>query len=615
MVKLLRLASDDNAKFNADLDQGIKLSENSQIALQNLTFDTQDFIVLQIGEGRDRVEYSLNAELGVIDDMGSHHALLKTASYNSSTINSFYADLESKLNMCCKHKNNSNDNAYHSFALVYDGKPGYEGASINGVYVIQKLNPMSMMFNFNHDGKVREDDAILFDQSITDATATGTLQIQDIYDGNNGLDLGNIKKTATNPSASSFDSYIFPAQNDIIFSRGSGMFMTRIHNLVDNTGASNTNGFEVGFSFTNIQIETFGGTIDMTNAMRDFSLRVKKPLDAFEFVSPTVPNTNQVSTGNKPHKFDATSDPDQLTHDLILFEKNANIITCKVIDTSGAGGSATTIFTYTLTDAEHEKPLYPYIIVYGEHTDAEVGLPILTVDNNINPLNLMNVSGDDLVTNDFYGIIGQEQEIIGLGNLNVYNTFKATHGNGFVDGGDGFRNDIFENQDLDILEQYKPQLKIHTRILQNMGYDIFGSRIFTFGGKTLEMTQNAGLELGQFSLEPDGDAENSSSDNYIVVLDSQPLKSYDASEYDYSISPNAMNNTKTKRGRQKSILATIPANNTSGIVEYEPNELVYIDLDNRFDMEMKNIRLRVLNKQFGEIRTTGTSIMTLLLKD
>ena len=107
-------------------------------------------------------------------------------------------------------------------------------------------------------------------------------------------------------------------------------------------------------------------------------------------------------------------------HILILFEKDAQFITCKIIDTSVASGNVITIFTYTMTDAEHEKALYPYVIMYGESTHAEIGLPVLTVDNNINPLNLQNVPSDSsIVDNDVYAIVGQEQELSTLGDINI----------------------------------------------------------------------------------------------------------------------------------------------------------------------------------------------------
>lgn len=623
MVKLIRLASDNDCKFNADLDQGIKLKENSQIALQNITFDTDDFLILTVGRERDKVSFNLNATAtGDVGALVEHHAFLKNESYNLSNINNFYKDLESKLNMCCKTDNTSNDNLYHSFMVVYDGKDGYEYASVNGVYMFMKLNPMSMMFNFNHDGKPRNDPAdpdnthsIMFESSADPLNANDlALTFNTTFNGSNGLDLGNIKNNGL-VSTNLHEYFVYPV-DDIRWSRGSGMYMARIHNLIDNSGSADTNGFAIGFSFTHLENATEGGQLPMTDAMRDFEIRVKRPTDDYEFVNPTIPNINQISTGNAPFKFNATTDPNQLTHDLILFEKNAQVITAKVINTSIAGGSATTIFSYTMTDAEHEKDLHPYIIVYAEDSDVEVGLPVISVDNLINPLNLegraINPSN-----NDDYEIVGQEQALQTLGDKNIYEVYKTNHGDGFVNGGDGFINDdaFNSNADPDILADYTPQLTIHSRLLQNMGFNIKGSSRFTFSLPTTELS-NGVSPFGQFNLVPDGSIQITNSDNYIVVLDSIPLVSFDASEFDYGVNANSnLHNNRNKRGRQKSILATIPANNDNGIVEYQPNELVYIDLDNRFDLELKNIRLRVLNKQFGEIKTNGTSIMTLLIKD
>jgi len=78
---------------------------------------------------------------------------------------------------------------------------------------------------------------------------------------------------------------------------------------------------------------------------------------------------------------------------------------------------------------------------------------------------------------------------------------------------------------------------------------------------------------------------------------------------------NTLPKTQHNRGRRLNILATIPVNDTSGIVEYDSNELVYIDLDNSFPQVLKNIRIRVLNKQFKEVLTIGTAVITLLIKD
>lgn len=97
------------------------------------------------------------------------------------------------------------------------------------------------------------------------------------------------------------------------------------------------------------------------------------------------------------------------------------------------------------------------------------------------------------------------------------------------------------------------------------------------------------------------------------MLDSNPLMSYDASRFNYA-REIAEVKSQPHRGRRINILATIPVNNNAtGIVEFEANELVYIDLDNRMPQNLKNLRLRILDKNFNEIKTTGTSVLTLLV--
>ena len=119
-----------------------------------------------------------------------------------------------------------------------------------------------------------------------------------------------------------------------------------------------------------------------------------------------------------------------------------------------------------------------------------------------------------------------------------------------------------------------------------------------------------------FSLIANDNVIATNSDNYSVVIDSNPVMSYDASQFNYDDTIiDTLPKTQHKRGRRLNILATIPVNDTTGIVEYDSNELVYIDLDNSFPQVLKNIRIRVLNKKFKEVLTIGTAVITLLIKD
>ena len=96
------------------------------------------------------------------------------------------------------------------------------------------------------------------------------------------------------------------------------------------------------------------------------------------------------------------------------------------------------------------------------------------------------------------------------------------------------------------------------------------------------------------------------------MFDSSPVFSYDASRTAYGL--NDKNDPLiANRGRRKNIIATIPVNDNEGYLEYQPNELVFIDLDLSRPESIKNLNLRVLNKNFDPLVTSGLSIMTLLI--
>ena len=54
MVKLLRLTTENNCNFQADLDAGIEVSKKAQIAVQNLTFET-NYDVIEIDNTNDEI--------------------------------------------------------------------------------------------------------------------------------------------------------------------------------------------------------------------------------------------------------------------------------------------------------------------------------------------------------------------------------------------------------------------------------------------------------------------------------------------------------------------------------------------------------------------------------
>lgn len=95
-----------------------------------------------------------------------------------------------------------------------------------------------------------------------------------------------------------------------------------------------------------------------------------------------------------------------------------------------------------------------------------------------------------------------------------------------------------------------------------------------------------------------------SADAFLVLLDNIQLKSYD--DFD--------RNGYGKGGR-KNILSVIPQSDNNETVIYEPNSFIFVDLDNTNDINIRNIKARILKNDYSSITTSGLSTLTLLIKD
>ena len=92
-------------------------------------------------------------------------------------------------------------------------------------------------------------------------------------------------------------------------------------------------------------------------------------------------------------------------------------------------------------------------------------------------------------------------------------------------------------------------------------------------------------------------------DSFLVLSDTLLLNSYDDYVSDSSTG-----------GGSASILATIPESDESDVVLYEPNNLIYIDLKNNYDFNIRNLKFRILRNDYEKISTNGFMTMTLLIK-
>lgn len=604
MVKLLRLTTENDLKFEANLDAGIPIKENSQIAIQNLTFESTDFAALTIDNSNRWVSFNLFDPGFIYYTEG-----LTTTTYSKNNIATFYKDLEATLNSCLV-VDSEGGNAFGSFKVLYPNDPNQAFGQVEKVTIIFKLTPLIMTFFYNDTGDIRSTDPIgtpngalpIFKFALFEATRFPVFTIDD-DESNEGTNMGN--STLRNGLIET-NEYKYYTHSMFPWSKGSGAWMVRIADLVDNGGDKNTNGFSVGLAMTNetdieLDISQNGGVIP--DSLKSFEVRVSRPLDEYEKV---INGVSSVVTGATPYSYTTA---DGLANDHILFERNGTGLSIKILQSSNPGGVTVPIHSHLFTREEMGKNIFPYFCIFARDIHCTVGHPVVTLDAIINPFSLNSVGE----TNDNMAITGLSQGI--LGGDNAFDNISGS----FSDVIPELDDNLFEDDAL--ISSYNPVVKMNGSVFRALGYDRSSypnNIIYSIQRPATQMRiDDLDPEGGivQFALIADGLSVLVNSDNYIVVLDSNPLYSYDASKFDYTNTTTIINSTKAKRGRRYNILATIPINDNNGFVEFNANELVYIDLDNKFPQVIKNIRLRVLNKNFDEIETNGESVMTLLIKD
>ena len=589
MVKLVRLTTDnERCVFKSNLDAGILVSRDAKIALQNLTFENE-YTALTIDDSNNLVKS--NFDTTIYDDIEFR---IPNGVYSKSDYNKFFDVLQASLNCTLAITGLASDPAggaaYASYYIDYPNKTFNSNA--DNIVLKYRYTPMTSPFTENN-GDTRANETVLFQGTGIQVLST-----------NNVLNRDNLSKDDILPASASRNSYMFGKSDEVMLSRGSGIFCCRIEKLGD-TGASDDNGFGIGLSYTQVTDIAFDAT-EMPNTQRDFEIRVKKSSDNYSTITPASPNT-EVDAGAAPYSF---ADASGIDNDLLMIRRNGNKVLLNVFNSSsGAGVPAFPVVEYTIPDADIDKPLYPYIYICGAAADTEVGMPFLTVDPNIEG-------------NDEYEITGEGQAVRespggGVSSSNFFDLLATP----FDDVLPGIDNDVYDTAPN---LTKKPKISMNSEIWKFLGFNQRSDKD-QVSYKPLPLPIENYSSLGQITglnermlriqLVADKDFSIVLSDNFVVLLDNYSLFSYDASRTSYGM--NSRNpSTIANRGRRFNILATIPVNNNNdGIVEYEPNTITYIDLDLSTDEEIKNLNLRVLNKDLSPIEINGKAVMTLLIQE
>jgi len=687
MVKLIRLASDDNGIFKSNFQNDIIIEPKSKIALLNTTF-TNDFDILSVSQFNNKVIVTTDTLdpnntlsqglLDIIDYGNTPDAPIKLEANILRTLNTALLGQDVALA----------NNIGSQFNIRNDG----ERKRVEYRYA-PFLNP----FNLPGDSSGRAE-VLNYDETKIEVTTTANKT--------------TINKIGGEPAT--LDRSCNIISGDAKLSNGNGVMVIRIKQGVTSGSGLQDQGFGIGLTNTNLPNIGLDPGENIPDRQVGWEIRYNRPLQTYKFtLKPTInEETGEVTIVEQdsnilPNKvFGAPIDE----HDFIVFEMKGGELSasvCQVIDlgfldlTSGndytqtpggaterfdrtnlgtgyadfrrtqdgsalehwwratsatewdlyttgppipgdtRSGTATADLTtgiltigsitftpdaatsptiepkqylrreiFTQTLGIDEQDLYPYIYLNGASTNIQLEMFNMTFDPWLNQFYDNDTSSDD-----------PPWEITGR-------NFLTNPSNALVNNWATIQSDWLDNATGDNLWGIPDEF---TRWARTTTYSVTMHRdIWEFlGFRNLDTGPDGYAILS--NLIGNGEFLDcwsfstatipfriSLTDSFIVESRSLALDSYDASQVSYTgLKLSSYTNRESdKQGRRKNILMTIPVNdNSDGLVEYDANTPIFIDINNANILNQKTLNFEILDKNFNNIKTTAdSSIMTILIK-
>ena len=564
-MKLIRLVTNDDGFFRSSFGNEMMIKPNSKIALLNLTFETA-FTVINIDSSNSTVEFVSDT-----DDIDTKVEVdLNERSYNRNQVEDFYKDLIFTLNACV-----SNEKASNSIGSMLDINEAGGLRQIEYRYS-PFLNPLFLPDQNN----VFSLDNELIDVIVDDAGPT-TIQKQ----GSQG---GTSDRTAN----------LITSVGRLC--EGNGFLMIRIKSSVDNLSGGANNGFGIGLTREQLDTVITPGE-DIPPNTRDFEIRYNRPGEQYVYIK----NTEAVESGSGIMPINVEGG-NLYDHDVLYFKTSNGRLSGGVIQLVAADEPTVQEFFDVAMDSN--DIFYPYLYLRGSSTHIKVD----AFNYNINPW-INQGYGVDEIKPPFWSFTGLDYP------GNIHNAY-ANGVQDIVDTGT-----LFDGIDADEVQISTPsnwktgfqcQITLDTEIWNLLGY----------GYDDFEGDQTKRIAVGPNSFRncwslwlAKNDPVIQDSDNYLIESLSLPLDSFDASQpyYGSLVTNNFPRKEQAMAGRRKNILMTVPINNnTDGLVEYETDNLIFIDINNAEQINVRNMDFRILKKDFTPIEQSGESaVMTILISD
>ena len=340
------------------------------------------------------------------------------------------------------------------------------------------------------------------------------------------------------------------------FTKGCGLFQAQIRKFTNANGATNA-GFILGL------VENTAANQDKLNNQTitedDLTYAVRTNTDnlsASNYMFKSPVNTEYTDAGTAPIKTD--NDANTTNNDILEISLDKGLLAIK----KHVPGTTTTIYseTYDYGTSDSYKRYLPIIGIYGDNTTTRIS----AVTSSLDPYDAQKKQDDAT----------EHTELVGFPIPDRIRQFtRAT-----------IYNLIFGNIEL---ANFLGFLSVNLNPL----------------GVATSPRTFAAVDL--FS-------KNLGSNTYLIELLNIPLNSYHTCL--------ATNQTsRATGGGRKSILASIPVSeriiNNSGQIQYEPNTLFYVSLNNQYPLNLRNIKARIISNDFSPIHTDGISEISILVRE
>ena len=603
IMKLVRLSTNNNGYFRSSFGNDMIIAPQSKMALLNLTFQSAELGTFAVVT--DGMSIVTITDLDdVVNTTGVSVLLARDFDVNESEeyIEYLLHALNSTLRIGYDQDllNCSGSN----YGIVSNS--GF-GSLTGNVEIVFRYCPFVNPLNYSKFAGMLNAKIMEYDAQVLDINYTSSVPPP--------RGLTTIQKDASQLAAVDTKANLV---TNVKLSTGSGFLSVRIADSVDNGSGLQDNGFGIGLSFKSMSSQNIDVGDELPATQRNFEIRYNRALENYTYIDDG--GTEKTSTV-VPNKVAIIGHPNVETHDIMGFEIQGGQLKLMVYQDLAAPNNRHVLATINLdhptTGGRGDLGLYPYMYVRGGSSDIKLDMfnwtpsTVQRLDTNQSWGPGTSPPGNE---DGFWGVLD------GSGMTNAYNDMKEFAGvsatiaaatpNLYYQA-DGGNTRWFQD--------FTAKILIETALLKPLGFSnlVSNSDGQTVFDKTIsEDARPGGLGPWEFTIRGDELPEFYTSDNFLIESMTLPLDSYDASRVDYS--SNVLYSKETeKRGRRKNILQTIPVNdNTTGLVEYQTNTPIFIDINNKEKMNVKNLDFRILRKDFSTIEQNNEeAILTVLISE